>query len=110
MHADLISTLQKNLLEPGVPTSATLAEARGLRGREDMTRPCDIVVLYYYVLGHHLLLDGVVTNAYRKTRQRETGEIPRFATKLVENRKFYADKTSERPIARIHGGDTPWCH
>jgi hypothetical protein len=69
-----------------------------------MTRPCDIVVLDYYARGHHLLLDGVVTTAYRNTRQRETEEIPGFAAKLVEDIKFYADKTSERPIARIHGG------
>ncbi len=38
--------------------------------------------------------------------ERETGEIPGFAAKLVEDRKFYADKTSERPAAKIHGGET----
>jgi len=102
MHDGLISTLQKILQEAGVPTSGTLAEARGLRGGEDMTRPCDIVVLDYYNPAHHLLLDGVVTTTYRNTRQRETGEIAGFAAKLVEDRKFYADKTSERPVARIH--------
>ena len=45
MHAGLISTLQKVLHEAEVPTSATVTEARGLRGREDKTRPRDIVVL-----------------------------------------------------------------
>ena len=30
--------------------------------------------------------------------------IPGYAAKLVEDTKFYADKTSERPVARIHGG------
>ena len=104
MHAGLISTLQKVLLEAGVPASATLVKARGLREREDMTRPCDIVVLDYYTHGHHLLLNGVVTTTYRNTMQRETGEIPGFAAKLVEDRKIYADKTSERPVAMIHGG------
>ncbi len=38
------------------------------------------------------------------TRLRETTKVPGYAAKLAEDRKFYADKTSERPIARIHGG------
>ncbi len=54
--------------------------------------------------GRHLLLDGVVTTVYRNTKQRETGDIPGYAAKLVEDMKFYADMTSERPVARIHGG------
>ena len=73
-------------------------------GGEDKTRPCDIVVLEYYARGRHLLLDGVVTIVYRNTRQRVTGEIPGYAVKLMEDRKFYADKTSARHIAKIHGG------
>jgi len=87
-----------------VLTSATPTEARGLRGREDKTRPCDIVVLDYYTLGHRLLLDGMATTACRNTRHRETGKIPGYTAKLVEDRKFYADKTLERPIGRIYGG------
>ncbi len=75
-----------------------------MRGGQDRTRPGDIVVLDYHALGRHLLLDGVVTSVYRNTRQRETGDIPGFAAKLVEDRKFYADKTFGRPVARIHGG------
>ena len=105
MLTGLISTLQKVMQEAGLPTSATLAEARGLRGREDMTRPVDIVVLDYYAPGRHLMPDGVVTTAYMNTTQRETGEIPGFAANLVEDRKFYADMTSERPVARIRGGE-----
>ena len=104
MHAGLITTLQRILKEAGVPTSATLTEARGLRGGLDRTRPGDIVVLDYYAPGRHLLVDGVVTTVYRNTRQRETGDIPGYAAKLVEDRKFYADRTSERPVARIYGG------
>ena len=104
MHVGLISTLQKVLHEAGVTSSATLTEARGLRGRGDNSRPSDIVVLDYHVPGRHLLLDGVVTIAYKNTRQRETREIPGYAAKLVEERKFYADKISEWPSAKIHGG------
>ena len=104
MHASLITTLKKVLQEAGVPPSATLTEARGLRGRADMTRPGDIVVLDFHAPGRHLLSDGVVTTVYKNTRQRETGEIPGYAAKLAEDRKFYADKTSERPVAKIHGG------
>ncbi len=62
------------------------------------------MVLDYHAPGRHLLLDGVVTTVYRNTKQRETSEIPGYAAKLVEDRKLYADKTSERPVARIHGG------
>ena len=75
MHDGLISTLQKVLHEAGVPTSATLAEARGLRGREDKTRPRDIMVIDYHAPGHHLVLDDVATTAYRNPRQTKTGEI-----------------------------------
>jgi hypothetical protein len=105
MHAGLITTLQKVLKEVGVPTSATLTEARGLRGTGDRTSSGDIVVLDFHAPGRHLLLDGVVTIVYRNTRQKEAGEILGYAAKQVEDMKFYADKTtSERPVARIHGG------
>ena len=72
MHDGLISTLQKVLHEAGVPTFATLTEARGLRRRVDKTRPGDIVVLDFYAPERHLLLDGVVTTVYMNTRLRET--------------------------------------
>jgi hypothetical protein len=62
------------------------------------------VVLDYHAPGRHLLPDGVVTTVYRNTRQRETREVPGYAAKLVEDRKFYADKSSERLVARVHGG------
>ena len=39
----------------------------------------------------------------KNTRQRETREIPGYAAKLVEDRKFYVDKISERHAAKIHG-------
>ena len=61
-------------------------------------------MLDYHAPGRHLLLDGVVTTAYKNTRQREAREIPGYAAKLVEDKKFYADKISERPTAKIHGG------
>ena len=104
MHAGLISILQRVLKEAGVPTSATVTKARGLRGGVDKTMLGDIVVLDYTAPGKHLLLDGVVTTVYMNTRHRETRVIPGYAAKLVEDRKLYADKTSERPVARIHGG------
>ena len=82
-----------------------MTEARGLRRRGDNSRLGDIVVLEYHAPGRHLLLDGVVITAYKDTtRQRETREIPGYATKLVEDRKFYADKVSERLATKIHGG------
>ena len=74
--------------EAGVPTSATLMEARGLRGRVDTTRPGDIVVLDLYAHGRHLLMDGVVTTVYTNTRLRETTEVPGYAANLVEDMKF----------------------
>jgi hypothetical protein len=62
------------------------------------------VVLDFYALWHHLLLDGVVILVYMNTILRETMEVPGYAAKMVEDMKFYADKASERPVARIHGG------
>ncbi len=94
MHVGFMSTLYKVLHEAGVLTFATLTEARGLRGRVDKTRPGDIVVLGFYAHGRHLLLDGVDTTVYMNTRLRETTEVPGYAAKLVEDRKFYADKAS----------------
>ena len=104
MHAGLITFLQKVLYEARVPTSATLTEARGLRGGGDKTRPMDIVVLDYHAPGKHLLLDGVVTTAYKNTRQRETNTIHGYAIMMVEDLKLYADKISKRSVARTHGG------
>ena len=56
------------------------------------------------------MLDDVVTIAYMNTRQRETKTIPGYATKMVEEKKLYADGTSERPFARIHGDGILLCH
>ena len=70
----------------------------------DKIRPGDIVVMDFYAHGRYLLLDGVATTVYRNMRLRETTEVPGYAAKLVEDRKFYADKASERHVARIHGG------
>ena len=58
----------------------------------------------YHAPVQHLLLDGVVTTAYKNTRQWETRAILGYAAKMVEDRKLYADMTSDRPNARIHGG------
>jgi len=67
-------------------------------------RPSDIVVLDYVAPGKHLLLDGVVTTTRKNTRVRETRSILGYADKLVEDVKFNADKTSERPVSTSHGG------
>ena len=87
-----------------MPTSATLTEARGLRGGVDRTRHGDIVALDYTAPGKHLLLDGVVTTVYMNMRHKETHGIPGYVAKVVEDMNFYADKSSERPVARIHEG------
>ena len=104
MHAGLISVRQRVLKEAGVPTSTTLTEARGLRGGVDMTRHGDIVELDYTAPGEHIQMHGVDTTVYKNMRQRETRGIPGYAARLMEDRKFYADKSSEQPVARIHGG------
>jgi len=62
------------------------------------------VALDFYAPGRHLLLDGVLTTVYKNARLRDTIEVPGYTAKLVEDMKFYADKASERPVARIHGG------
>ena len=63
-----------------------------------------LLLLDYTSPGKHLLLEGVVTTVYMNTRQWETRGIPWYAAKLVEDKKSYADKSSERPVAWIHGG------
>ena len=55
-------------------------------------------------LSRHLVVDAVVTTVYRNTILREVAFVPGYAAKLVEDRKFYVDKTSEWHVARIRGG------
>ncbi len=62
------------------------------------------MVLDFYAPRRHLLQDWVVTTVYMNTRLRETTEVPGYAAKFIEEKKFYADKASERPVARIYGG------
>ena len=62
------------------------------------------MILDYVAPGKHLLLDGVVKTTYKNNRLRESRSIPGYATKFVEDRKFYADKNSERPFSTCHGG------
>jgi len=76
----------------------------GNAGGVGKSRPGDIVVLDYHAMGRHLLLDGVVTNVYMNTSLMENGGIPGYAAKLVEDREFYAGRTSYRHVAKIHGG------
>jgi hypothetical protein len=102
MHAGLISCLHKVMLEVGVAASAILTETRGMHGCMDHSRSLDIVVLDCAATGKHLFLDGVVTSTYKSTRPRGTGSIPGYAVKLVEHRKYYADKKSERPMSICH--------
>ena len=61
-------------------------------------------MLDYTAPGNHLLLDGVDITEYMNTRHWETRGIPGYAAKQVEDTKFYADKSSKRPVTRIHGG------
>ncbi len=63
-----------------------------------------IIVLEYVALDKHLLMDGVATTARRNTHLMDTRFIPEYAAKLAEDRKFCADKASERPISACHGG------
>jgi hypothetical protein len=104
MYAELITCIKKALQETEVHTPTARIEARGLRGDEDRSRHRDIVVLDYIAPGKQLQLDGVVTTVSRNTRMSETTTIPGFATKLVEDKKLYTDKTSERPVTAIHRG------
>jgi hypothetical protein len=38
-----------------------------MRGREDNSRPGDVMVLDYHIPGKHLLVDGGITTFYRNT-------------------------------------------
>jgi len=63
-----------------------VTKARGLRA-SDKTRPCDVVVLYFFAYGRHLVLDAVFTFVYRKIVLLRVATIPGYVAKQSEYRK-----------------------
>ena len=95
--------LQAILLESGIPKSSILFEAGGLR--RDKTRPRDVVVLDFFGLDRHLVVDVVLSIVYRNTILDVASTVPSHAAKLAEDRKFATDKVSCTPVSSVHGGD-----
>jgi len=88
MQASFNACLQKVVLEDRITALATLAKVWGVRGRTDHSRHGGIVILDNVAPGKHLLLDGVVTTAHKNPRIKETGYIPGYTAKLVEDMKY----------------------
>ena len=84
-------------------------DARGLRS-SDASRLGDVVVLDFFRYGQHILIDAVVTTVYRNTVLHQVSTVPGFVAKQVEDRKFYADKSSTDHVASIYGGPHFLCH
>ena len=66
---------------------------KNMRGRDDLSRLGDIVVLEFLRPGKHMLLDGVVTLVYTNTYLQSTTTIPSYTVKQAENEKLYTDRT-----------------
>ena len=64
----------------------------------DATRLADIVILDFAAEGGHLIFDGVVTIIYRNSILTRVAAVSRYATKLVEDKKFKAYAVSPMPF------------
>jgi hypothetical protein len=51
-----------------------------------------------------MVIDAVVTTVYKNTVLQQVANIPGYAAKQAEDKKFLADMTSSQPIAASHGG------
>jgi hypothetical protein len=50
------------------------------------------------------VIDAVMTTFYKKTMLEKVATVPGYATKQAEDRIFWADKTSSKPISAVNGG------
>ena len=89
--------------DDGVPKSSIELEKKGIRPG-NRTRTGDIVVLDFYGLGRHLVIDVVLCTVYRNVILAQTCSIPGYAAKMAEDRKFYNDKKSSHPVSSKYGG------
>ncbi len=103
MHDRLVGFVRSVLKDVGIPDSAIVTEARGLKSA-DAIRHGDVVVLIFVVEGRHMVIDAVVTTKYRNTAFPQVVAIPGYAAKQAEDRKFYVDKTFHQPIATVYEG------
>ena len=97
----VLTSIFKDVGEPYMVVDVT--EARGPRAA-DASRPRDVVVLYFFAEGHHMVIDAVVTTVYRNVILKNASSIPGYAAKQFEDRKFNADRASSHPIATIQYG------
>ena len=72
-----------------------------------LERPRDIVVLDFFGLCRHMVIDVVVSTVYRNTILLKTIASSRamLPSKLAGDRKFKADEKSHEPVSSKHGGD-----
>jgi len=70
----------------------------------DASRSGSVVVLDFFAEGRHLVVDAVLTKAYRNVILKNAFAVPGYAAKQVEDRKLQVDRISSQPIAAIHRG------
>ena len=80
MHAGLVALIACNHTAD-VWCSQELLEKKGLRPGNMTRPPGDIVVLNFYGLGRHLIIDVVLSTVYRSVTLAQTCFIPGYAAK-----------------------------
>ena len=101
--ADQDRTLRGIIEESRVPKTSIVEVGRGLRPK-DTTRPWDIVVLDFAAEGRNLIFDGAVTTIYRNSIMSRVADVPGYAAKLAEDKKFKAESDFLTPLSSTHGG------
>jgi hypothetical protein len=87
LHSRLVGVLASILRDMGVPDIAVVKEARGLR-TADASGPRDVVVLGLFAEGRRLAVDALVNIVYRNIILKSASNIPSYAAKQAEDRKF----------------------
>ena len=63
------------------------------------------MLLDFFGLGRHLVIDAVVSTVNQNTIVSKTSTIPGYVAKLAGDKKFKADEKSPERVSSKHGGD-----
>ena len=80
MHAGLVGVIRSILKDVGIPDMEIVTKDRALR-LADAYKHWDVVVLYFFAEGRHLIIDAVVTTVYRNIVLRQVASILGYAAK-----------------------------
>ena len=96
MHDGLVGVLRSILRDVGIPDMAVVTKVGGLWS-VDATRPGDVVTLYFFAEGIHMVIDMVVTTVYRNTI---------YACEYADLWTAYDTDVPSRDIFRVGWGDS----